>query len=111
MPAAQRNRGWSCQWHDETRNALNAIVLVEDEVRELVRRRGLDPAADPAGGVRIAIHDEEARPRLELTFDATAGYESRGGVEFPADGLRVTGVWDTHEELVTPRQDAIVRAS
>jgi hypothetical protein len=67
--------------------------------------------ADPAGRVRLAIHDDEARSRLELTFDATAGYESRGGVEFPADGLRVTGVRDARGELVMPRQDAVVRAS
>ena len=28
---------------------MDALAVVEEEVRELVRRRGLDPAADPSG--------------------------------------------------------------
>jgi pilus assembly protein CpaF len=32
---------------------VNAITAVEDEVRELVRRRGLDPVADPAAVRRL----------------------------------------------------------
>ena len=33
--------------------AVNAIAVVEDEVRELVRRRGLDPVADPSAVRRL----------------------------------------------------------
>ncbi len=32
---------------------MNAISVVEDEVRELVRRSGLDPVADPAAVRRL----------------------------------------------------------
>jgi pilus assembly protein CpaF len=32
---------------------VNAVTAVEDEVRELVRRRGLDPVADPAAVRRL----------------------------------------------------------
>jgi hypothetical protein len=71
----------------------------------------LGSLADAAGHVQLVIHDEEARPRLELTFDPARGYASRGGVEYPADGLRVTGVWDARGERVTPREDAVVRTS
>lgn len=34
----------------------DAVALVEDEVRELVRRRGLDPVADP-DAVRRLVED------------------------------------------------------
>jgi hypothetical protein len=55
---------------------------------------------DSAGQVGITFHDEEARPRLELTCDAAGGYASRGGVEYPVDGLRVAKAWDAHGEAV-----------
>ena len=35
---------------------MNAVSVVEDEVRELVRRRGLDPVADP-GAVRRLVEE------------------------------------------------------
>ncbi len=35
---------------------MDAVDVVEDEVRELVRRRGLDPAADGAG-VRLLVEE------------------------------------------------------
>jgi hypothetical protein len=59
---------------------------------------GSPPDAD--GLVRLTFHDEEARPRLQLTFNAANGYESRGGVEYPADGIWVTGAWDVHGKPV-----------
>src|SRR4051794_26278004 len=69
---------------------MNAITAVEDEVRELVRRRGLDPMADP-GSVRrlvdevISDYDErsvggtlpqlvDARQAARAVFDAVAGF-------------------------------------
>lgn len=58
---------------------MNALGLVEDEVRELVRRRGLDPQAEPAAVQRlvedvVADYDERALtstlPALLNTADA-----------------------------------------
>jgi hypothetical protein len=43
-------------------------------------------AATPGGPV--TVHDADLRPRLALTFDPSAGYASRAGVELPASGLR-----------------------
>jgi pilus assembly protein CpaF len=69
---------------------VNAIAVVEDEVRELVRRRGLDPVADPAAVRRlvdevISEYDErsiggtlpqlvDARLAARHVFDAVAGF-------------------------------------
>ena len=69
---------------------LDAVSVVEDEVRELVRRRGLDPAADPAAvrrlvGEVVTEYDERTLsgglPSLgdsdlaaRSVFDAVAGY-------------------------------------
>jgi hypothetical protein len=41
---------------------------------------------DAAG---LAIYDDQVRKRLELELLVQNGYRSRGGVEYPADGLRV----------------------
>ena len=35
---------------------MDAVAIVADEVRELIRRRGVDPARDP-GGVRRLVED------------------------------------------------------
>ncbi len=70
---------------------MNAIAVVEDEVRELVRRRGLDPAEHPAAVRRlvdevVADYDERAisgvlppllpdtRSVARAVFDAVAGF-------------------------------------
>jgi hypothetical protein len=42
----------------------------------------------------IAIHDAALRKRLEVRVNATAGYGSRAGVEFPRAGLTVMRAWD-----------------
>jgi pilus assembly protein CpaF len=60
---------------------VNAIAVVEDEVRELVRRRRLDPVADPAAVRRlvdevIAEYDDRSL-HLEVTLsisEKTAGH-------------------------------------
>jgi pilus assembly protein CpaF len=69
---------------------VDAVDVVEDEVRELVRRRGLDPAADSAG-VRLLVeevvsdYDErtlssslppllDRRDAIRAVFDAVAGF-------------------------------------
>ncbi|HZV27665.1 MAG TPA: CpaF family protein, partial [Acidothermaceae bacterium] len=69
---------------------MDAVDVVEDEVRELVRRRGLDPAADSAG-VRLLVeevvsdYDErtlssslppllDRRDAVRAVFDAVAGF-------------------------------------
>jgi hypothetical protein len=45
----------------------------------------------------LHIVDDQGRCRLEVQFDPRAGYESRGGIEYPAEGLRVVGVWELVE--------------
>lgn len=85
---------------------MNAITVVEDEVRELVRRRGLDPVADPAAVRRlvaevISDYDERsvtgAMPPLVDTgetaravFDAVAGF---GPLQKYLDDPTVEEVW------------------
>jgi len=85
---------------------VNAVALVEDEVRELVRRRGVDPAAD-AGGVRrlvdevIADYEErtltgslpplaDSRLAARQVYDAVAGL---GPLQPYLDDPTVEEVW------------------
>jgi pilus assembly protein CpaF len=85
---------------------LNAVSVVEDEVRELVRRRGLDPVADP-GAVRrlvdevISHYDErsvtgalpqlvDARQAARAVFDAVAGF---GPLQKYLDDPTVEEIW------------------
>jgi pilus assembly protein CpaF len=85
---------------------VNAVSVVEDEVRELVRRRGLDPAADP-GAVRrlveevISDYDERSLagtlPQLldaghvaREVFDAVAGF---GPLQKYLDDATVEEIW------------------
>jgi pilus assembly protein CpaF len=85
---------------------VNAIAAVQDEVRELVRRRGLDPAAEPAAVRRlvdevIAEYDERSLsgslPVLadrglaaRQVFDAVAGF---GPLQQYLDDPTVEEVW------------------
>jgi pilus assembly protein CpaF len=85
---------------------VDAVAVVEDEVRELVRRRGLDPAAD-AARVRmlveevVADYDERTLtsslpPLLDRTaatravFDAVAGF---GPLQRYLDDASVEEIW------------------
>jgi pilus assembly protein CpaF len=85
---------------------VNAISVVEDEVRELVRRRGLDPVADPAAVRRlvdevISEYDErsiggtlpqlvDARIAARHVFDAVAGF---GPLQKYLDDPTVEEIW------------------
>ncbi len=85
---------------------MKAITVVEDEVRELVRRRGLDPVADPAAVRRLVqevISDYDERsvngtlPQLDdasviarAVFDAVAGF---GPLQKYLDDPTVEEVW------------------
>ena len=85
---------------------MDAVGVVENEVRDLVRRRGLDPVADPAGVRRlvadvVAAYDERslggtlpALPGVELTtrqvFDTVAGL---GPLQRYLDDPTVEEVW------------------
>ena len=65
---------------------MDAVAVVEDEVRELVRRRGLDPLTDP-----VAVRD--------LVEEVVADYDERslsGGLPPLVDvGSTVRSVLDT----------------
>lgn len=85
---------------------MNAISVVEDEVRELVRRRGLDPVAEPAtvrrlvedviadyderstSGVLPPLHDRGQAART--VFDAVAGF---GPLQQYLDDPTVEELW------------------
>ena len=85
---------------------MNAIAVVEDEVRELVRRRGLDPVADPSAVRRlvdevIADYDERSlggnlpqlvdlRVAARQVFDAVAGF---GPLQKYFDDPTVEEIW------------------
>jgi pilus assembly protein CpaF len=86
---------------------VNAIAVVEDEVRELVRRRGLDPAEEPAAVRRlvdevIADYDErsisgvlppllpDTRSVARAVFDAVAGF---GPLQPYLDDPLVEEIW------------------
>jgi pilus assembly protein CpaF len=76
--------------HQDGATGVNAVAMVEDEVRELVRRRGLDPVAQPAAVRRlvdevIAHYGERSisgtlaplpdiRSAARAVFDAVAGF-------------------------------------
>jgi pilus assembly protein CpaF len=85
---------------------LNAIAVVEDEVRELVRRRGLDPVSEP-GAVRrlvdevVADYDErsvtgglpqllDTRQAARDVFDSVAGF---GPLQRYFDDPTVEEIW------------------
>ncbi len=85
---------------------MNAVGLVEDEVRELVRRRGLDPSADAAAVRRlvdevVSEYDErslvsklpplpDARLAARQVFDAVAGF---GPLQKYLDDPSVEEIW------------------
>jgi pilus assembly protein CpaF len=85
---------------------VQAVTVVEDEVRELVRRRGLDPVAEPATVRRlvdevIADYDErsvagslpilvDSRQAARTVFDAVAGF---GPLQRYLDDPDVEEIW------------------
>jgi hypothetical protein len=48
----------------------------------------------------LAIYDAEYRKRILLQVDGSQGYETRGGCEYSAAGLRVLEVWNEAGEKV-----------
>jgi hypothetical protein len=54
----------------------------------------------PAG---LAIYDQRLHRRVELTFDPSLGYRSRGGVEYPVSPLRVSRVWEEEGDELRER--------
>jgi pilus assembly protein CpaF len=86
--------------------AVDPVAVVEQEVRELVRRRGLDPAADPAGIRRlvdevVADYDErtlisalpplaDRRAASRQVYDAVAGF---GPLQAFLDDPSIEEIW------------------
>src|SRR5207237_10197679 len=85
---------------------VDAVDVVEDEVRELVRRRGLDPVADSAS-VRLLVEEVRAdyddrtltsslppildrRGAVRTVFDAVAGF---GPLQRYLDDGLVEEIW------------------
>src|SRR4051812_48585748 len=96
------------KWRKSDRVSLGveSVAVVEQEVRELVRRRGLDPAAD-APGVRrlvdevIADYDERSltsalppladrRATARSVYDAVAGF---GPLQPYLDDPEIEEIW------------------
>jgi len=59
-------------------------------------RRVIIVRTEAVGGLRL--FDDAYRCRLELQMNPQAGYESRGGLEYPASGLQVVRVWEPAED-------------
>ena len=86
--------------------AVDPVAVVEQEVRELVRRRGLDPTADPAGIRRLvdevlADYDErtlisalpplaDRRAASRQVYDAVAGF---GPLQAFLDDPTIEEIW------------------
>ena len=85
---------------------MNAVAVVEDEVRELVRRRGLDPSTDASALRRlvddvITDYDErtltgslpplpDAHSAARAVYDAVAGF---GPLQRHLDDPTVEEIW------------------
>jgi pilus assembly protein CpaF len=85
---------------------MDAVAVVEDEVRELVRRRGLDPASDPDAVRRlvedvVADYDErslsgtlpplgDSQATAREVFDSVAGF---GALQRYLDDPTVEEIW------------------
>jgi hypothetical protein len=67
-------------------------VPVQLGVAELLAG-GLALVVRGVGPATLVLYDRQLHPRLELAIDGSAGYEGRGGLEFPTAGLRVVRVW------------------
>ena len=86
---------------------MSAVDTVESEVRELVRRRGLDPVSDRAAGRRlvdevVTDYDEraltstlpplsDAPSAARSVYDAGAGY---GPLQRHLDDPEIEEIWD-----------------
>jgi hypothetical protein len=61
----------------------------------------------------IVIFDSKQQRRLELAVDASSGFRSRAGIEFPRAGLRVQRVWtrsgtNTELKVVDLRSEDVI---
>jgi hypothetical protein len=54
--------------------------------------RAVSVGRGPEG--RLLLYDADFQPRLELEVDASLGYDSRVGREYPIAGLRVIRAWE-----------------
>jgi hypothetical protein len=92
--------------HDARRVADDWVFLrtTRQTVRDFERQFDLRPLANMAlecakwrllipggtvGAPTLCVYDDELKLRLELSADLSGGYRTRGGVEFPAGGMRI----------------------
>ncbi len=84
LPAGLRSlRDWLLPLHERYR----LDFLANDRCRLGVQ------AIDEFGKARLVIYDDRFRPRVELQVDASQGFVTRAGMEFPRAGLHVKRVW------------------
>jgi hypothetical protein len=80
------------------RSVRDFLALIDPASLESLR--GVQPAlimrgtaeAEPVEGM-LTVYDDRLRARLELRIHPEGGYESRGGVEYPAGRLEVVRAW------------------
>jgi hypothetical protein len=81
-----------------------SLAFLTESGRVLILR---DDAARREDAVTLSIYDAQLRRRLQLEIDLAAGYESRGGVEYPTAAKVVRG-WELGpggEDLVEWHRD------
>jgi hypothetical protein len=49
--------------------------------------------ARSAAGPGLVVYGDGGQPRVELEVADASGYETRAGMEYPTDGLRVVRLW------------------
>jgi hypothetical protein len=73
---------------------LEVLRRLYDWTTLTLPERNLVVACVPSAGETVlAVFDDRYRKRVEFAVDATAGYQTRAGIEFPKPGLRVLRLW------------------
>jgi hypothetical protein len=94
-----------------TPRTVRALLALYDLAPLVGRPALIVTGGDPGDGrPRLRVYDEGLRQRLELAFDPARGYESRGGVEYPAGGLVIEkGEAGLVGRVIPPRHGGVGR--